>query len=725
MTQFELARQKTATGLGISEAQVDAVVSLLDEGNTVPFITRYRKEKTGGLDEEQIRTIRDAIDMARQVVQRAETILAAIEKQGKLNAALRKEIEQADSLKRLEDLYLPYKQRRRSRADAARERGLESLANSVWDGRLSGSQLAAEFNKRVGSHEELTSVELVESGVVDVLAERVAESVVVRDIVREVCQRSASIEAKVIAKSEESATYRDYDGFSQRINRIPPHRILAMNRGEREKALRVKVVWDFVRAEERCERFLRLDQHRASGLMRQAVSDALGRLVNPSVEREVRRDLTDTASQHAIQTFSKNLRSLLLQPPLRNTRVLAIDPGFRTGCKLVALDEQGHVLDSNVIYLTGSDDKIAAMRRKLADLISKYECRVVAIGNGTGCREAEQLVSQTLDEHELDCRYIIVNEAGASIYSASDVARDEFPELDATVRGTISIGRRLQDPLSELVKIEPQHVGVGMYQHDVDEKALKKSLDEVVESCVNNVGVDLNSASAALLSYVSGLNQSMARKIVSYRTEHGKFRRRADLLNVAGLGATTFTQAAGFLRISDGVDPLDNTWIHPESYPVAQALFEECEISRQDFSEGVTSQMRERLSQFDAAQLSKSLRADASTIQDILTAVSRPVRDPREELPGPVFRSQVLSLDELSEGMELSGVVLNVVDFGAFIDVGLKDSGLVHISQMSRQFVDSPFDIVSVGEPVTVWVLSIDRERKRLSLTMVPEVAAN
>ncbi|MCA9090567.1 MAG: RNA-binding transcriptional accessory protein [Planctomycetaceae bacterium] len=723
MQSLARSLSQLAQELGLKVPQLQAALELLDAGNTVPFITRYRKEQTGGMDEEQIRAVQAAAEAARQLSQRAETILRSIEQQGQLTPALRAEIEQADSLKRLEDLYLPFKPRRRSRADAARELGLGPLAEEIWNRKLGTASVTTRVRQLIGTHEALDAEDKVYQGLNDILAERIAEQAVVREIVREVAGRSACIQARLVAKSEQAATFRDYDGFEQSTGKLPPHRTLALNRGEAEKALRVKVSWDEERALDRCGRFLTLQQHPAAELMQRALADGIGRLVNPSIEREIRRDLTEAAQRHAIETFSRNLRSLLLQPPLSRTRIVAIDPGFRTGCKVAALDEQGELLETDVLYLTGPPEKLAAIRRRLAEFIRKHQSEVIALGNGTGCREAEQLIAEMIQEEKLSCRYAIVNEAGASIYSASTAGREEFPDLDATVRGTISIGRRLQDPLSELVKIEPQHVGVGMYQHDIDEKALQASLDTVVESCVNFVGVDLNNASGALLQYVSGLNPGLSKKIVAYRAKHGLFHSRQELLKVPGIGAATFLQAAGFLRISSSEEPLDNTWIHPESYPLTRSLLQQCGLSPEMLTTeaGGARSFRQQLEQVQADEVARQLEADAFTIRHILDSLARPGRDPREDQAGPVFRSQILSLDDLEVGMELTGVVRNVVDFGAFVDVGLKDSGLVHISQMSREFIKSPFEAVSVGDAVTVWVLQIDRERRRIGLTMLKE----
>jgi uncharacterized protein len=725
MQQYQRGLERAAAELAISLERVQATIALLQAGNTVPFITRYRKEVTGGLDERQIREIQQRHEEAEHLQSRAEAILESIEKQGRLTQPLRAALEQAESLKQLEDLYLPFRPRKRTRADQAREAGLGPLAESVWQGQVTASALQQQLAAHCGQHESLADVAAVRQGVLDILAERISEQPAIRNIVREVAERTGLITAKLLEQAESAATFRDYAEFSERVQKVPPHRVLALNRGEAEKALRVKICWDEERVLERSARLLNLSRHPAAEWMQAGLQEGLDRLVNPAIERELRRQLTASAEQQAIAAFSKNLRSLLLQPPLPNTRVLAIDPGFRTGCKLAMLDEQGKVIEAGVIYLTGSSEKLAAMRSRLAELIRRLQVEIIALGNGTGSREAEQLIAETIREHQLNCRFTIVNEAGASIYSASEIAGEEFPEFDATVRGTISIGRRLQDPLSELVKIDPQHVGVGMYQHDVDEKALQASLDAVVESCVNYVGVDLNSASAPLLRYVSGLNAGLARKIVNYRNQHGPFRSRRELLDVPGIGAATFTQAAGFLRISQGSEPLDGTWIHPENYPLARKLLQAHHLELPPKMVGpAAAELKQRLKAIVPETAAARLQANPITIADLLEALSRPGRDPREDSPGPIFRAQILSLDDLTPGLELTGVVRNVVDFGVFVDVGLKDSGLVHISQLSREFVKSPYDLVSVGDVVTVWVLAVDRERRRISLTMLrPETS--
>ncbi|MFN9371804.1 MAG: Tex family protein [Planctomycetaceae bacterium] len=709
---------RLARELGLRVDQVIQTAALADEGNTVPFITRYRKEQTGHLDEEQIRAVLTRVQSERQLQERIETILRNIESQGKLTPDLAATIRQAASLKQLEDLYLPYKPRRQTRAQAARERGLEPLALQVLAD-LPVSQLQAAARQLVSPEKQLPTTDAVWQGVCDLLAEIISERADLRETIRRLAWKTGRIKSVVVDARQEAATpFRDYFDHSELVSKIPPHRILAFNRGEGAGVLRVHVVWDDDQARQAAENCLQLGRLRNQAFVRPVVADALDRLVHPSLEREIRRELTAKASAQAVSVFARNLRKLLLQPPVQGQSVLAIDPGFRTGCKVAILDATGRLLTQDLVYCTGAAEKLAATRARLAELLREHGCRLIAIGNGTACRETEELVAQTIAEHVPDARYLIVNEAGASIYSTSPVAREEFPELDATVRGTISIGRRVQDPLSELVKIEPQHIGVGMYQHDVDSGALQTALDEVVESCVNLVGVDLNTASVPLLARISGLNPATARRIVDWRCQHGPFRSRAQLREVPGIGPAKFTQAAGFLKIRDGIEPLDATWIHPESYTLARKVLQRCPQVMASATAPRTEEAMPTAVELEA--LAKDLQAGLPTLRDIVDSLSRPGRDPRSDLPGPLFRQDVLQLSDLVPGMELRGTVLNVVDFGAFIDVGLKDSGLVHISQMSTEFIRSPHEKVSVGDVITVWVQAVDLQRRRVSLTMLP-----
>lgn len=713
---------RLANELGHRVEQVLNVVTLLDAGNTIPFITRYRKEKTGNLDEEQLRTIEQRVRSIRQLQERAAAILRLIEAQGKLTPELRSEIEAAQTLKRLEDLYLPFKPKRQSRASAARERGLEPLSALIWAGAPELTDLNYAAAPFVNAEKDLPSTVEVLQGAADILAENISEEAALREICRQLAWRTGKFSGTPTkAGSESGQEYRDYFEFSELVSKIPPHRVLAINRGEKSGALRIKFEWDDAAVSQSSEAHYRWDSHPQREFLKNCLTDALSRLIQPSLEREIRRELSDKAESQAIDVFARNLRSLLLQPPMRGQRVLAIDPGFRTGCKVAVLDEFGSLVVSDVVYVTGNAEKRAGCSARLAELMREHNCQVVVIGNGTACRETEDLVTEMIAKEMPEARYVIVNEAGASIYSTSIVAREEFPNLDATGRGTISIGRRLLDPLSELVKIEPQHIGVGMYQHDVGKKELKESLDRVVESCVNFVGVDLNTASASLLRRVSGFNQLIARRVVEWREQNGRFNSRRQLLEVPGLGEGTFTQAAGFLKIGGGDEPLDGTWIHPESYEAANKVLERLGFSARSLieAEQARDELRQRMEQLQPETLAAELAVGLPTLKDILDALCRPGRDPRTDLPGPVFKQGILKLDDLQEGMELTGTVCNVVDFGAFVDVGLKDSGLVHISQLSVSYVPSPHSLVSVGDVVTVWVLAVDKERKRVSLTMI------
>ena len=726
LTQIDL--QPIADELGLKLSQVENTVQLLDDSNTVPFIARYRKDQTLGMDEEQVRQVQDRVNRARLLFQRMQTILRTIESQGKLTPELRAEIEAADSVKRLEDLYLPYKPKKTTLATLARERGLLPLADEILEAAETSLNLDGRAADFVNPDKQVPTVADALLGAGHIIAERFSERADVRGRLRDILRNTGKlVSAKANDSVKPGGPFQDYLNFSESITKIPNHRVLAINRGERAKALRVHIVAD-EEAMIRCmEEMLVPADHPHRDFLQGCARDALQRLIFPSLEREARRELTEAAEAHAVQVFARNLRNLLLQPPIRNRRVLAIDPGFRSGCKLVALDEFGNYLAHGVIHLVGKkerlEEQLQEARRKLAEFVKEYQASVIVIGNGTACRETEALVAQTLAEElaGTDVAYTIVNEAGASVYSASPIGREEFPQLDATVRGAISIGRRLQDPLSELVKIEPANIGVGMYQHDVKAKHLQASLDDVVASCVNFVGVDLNTASYALLRYVSGLNQLTARRVFEHRTQSGPFRSREELKHVPGLGEAAFVQAAGFLRIADGENPLDATWIHPESYEIAERL-----LAKLGFEPGqlrdksCTEQIAAKVKELSIPALVEELGVGELTLRDVIAQLVRPGRDPREDLPAPLFKREILKLEDLEPGMELAGSVLNVVDFGAFVDIGLKDSGLVHISQMSADYVTDPHQVVAVGSPVRIWVLSVDKERRRVSLTMIP-----
>ena len=891
-----------ARGLGIPLRQIEAVLELLDEGNTVPFITRYRKDQTGGLDEEQIRQIQARLTKMRLLADRKQTILRSIEAQGKLTEPLAKQIQGASTTKRLEDLYLPYKPKKQTLATLARSRGLETLAVEI----LTADPLASDLDRRAADYanpdRQVPTAADALLGAGHILAEQFSESAELRQRLREILQRTGKLvssqaapegkpaaearpteekpakqatvsstpvvtdapaaepvaveppaepsaasvsqpeaatavaeqslaplvevtdppapaveevaaaetpaeespvaegvataitETSVVepsevaeqsdaqtpseptatqeapaaaleqtatedaapappipaaqppkpprqkqAKSEQKRAkkelkkkkaeekkqkaFSDYFNYSEEIRKIPPHRVLAINRGERAKYLRVRLECDLEAMYQAVDEVCVPAEHPHAEFLRGCARDALTRLILPSLERDVRRELTERAETHAVEVFAKNLRKLLLQPPVHNRRILAVDPGFKSGCKLAAIDEFGNMLDQAVIYLIGNPQRRPEAQQTVRDLIERHQLSVVAIGNGTACRETEDFFAELISSDDLKDRvcYVIVNEAGASVYSTSRVGREELPSFDASMRGAISIGRRLEDPLSELVKIDPANIGVGLYQHDVKAKHLRTSLDDVVESCVNYVGVDVNTASPALLRYVSGLNQLTARRVYEHRMQGGPFRSREQLKEVPGFGEATFVQAAGFLKIGGGDNPLDATWIHPESYDVAMRVLERLGCTTADLTAKETlGKLAEQIGKLDVPALAAEWQVGELLLRDILAQLARPGRDPREDLPAPVFKHGIIKLEDLTAGMELTGTVLNVVDFGAFVDIGMHDSGLVHVSQLADKFVRDPHDVVAVGDVVKVWVVEVDKQRRRVSLTMIP-----
>ena len=885
--------QHVARAVGLNIKQVQATVELLDEGNTVPFITRYRKDQTGGLDEEQIRAIQAELTRLRQLLERKQTILRSIESQGKLTEDLQKKISAATTTRRLEDLYLPFKPKKQTLATTAREKGLDVLAEEI----LSAAETCADLQQRAADfinvdNPDVAKDKKVESaadallGAGHIIAERFSENLDLRHKLRDMIQRSGKLESRACAEEakqvlaekkdegelaeapaveevekaeaeapvavdsgaeqlagepsapaeetpstetseadaqeatpEEKATpdesapaeevvsaegtttevtepveeaesaeaeepsteaaesddvaeqpaegqaetepketesktepkaekaksqkkqvsktqlrkqktlekrlkaFADYFEYEEEIRKIPPHRILALNRGEKSKVIKVRFIIDSEAVEAAAYEEMVPADHPHADYLKGCARDAISRLILPALEREARRELTEKAELHAVKVFARNLRSLLLQPPIRDNRVLAVDPGYRSGCKLVALDQFGNVLGHDVILLVGKSAKNEKAKEVVTDLVDRFKLKVVVIGNGTACRETEDFFAAMI-ENELAGRevaYVIVNEAGASVYSTSQLGREEFPEYDATVRGAVSIGRRLQDPLSELVKIDPANIGVGLYQHDVRAKHLRSSLDEVVESCVNYVGVNVNTASPALLRYVSGMNQLTARRVYEFRRQNGPFRDRQQLSDVPGVGDATFVQAAGFLKVVSGANPLDATWIHPESYPIATRVLENLSFSLDDLSnKEKIAQLNERIKELDIAALATELEVGELTLRDILTQLVRPGRDPREDLPAPVFKRGVVKIEDLEKDMELTGTVLNVVDFGVFVDIGMHDSGLVHVSQLANRFIRDPHDMVAVGDIVKVWVVEVDQSRRRVSLTMIP-----
>lgn len=719
MTEMEFI-QLIAQELNLRPVQVKNTIELLDSGNTVPFIARYRKEMTGKLDEEQIRAIQDRIQYLRTLEERKQTVLASIEAQGKLTPELKEKIEKATKLQTVEDLYLPYKPKKRTRATIAKEKGLEPLAEVLLKQETDGEpeELAGPF---IDPEKQVETVEEAFAGARDIIAEVISDDADIRQMIREMTRDRGLMVSKAKDESIQSE-YEMYYDFSEPVKSIVPHRILAINRGEREGILRVSIQVDSeLQMEKIAEKYITNPRFRYIHLIREAIQDSYRRLIFPSIEREIRAELTQKADSHAISVFAKNVRNLLLQPPVKNKIIMGIDPGYRTGCKVAVIDKTGKYLEGTTIYPHEPQHQILQSKETLRELIEKHGVDVIAIGNGTASRETEQLVAELISEMkdagERAVQYIIVNEAGASVYSASPIAREEFPDLDASMRGNISIARRLLDPLAELVKIDPKHIGVGLYQHDVDQKQLSDTLDQVVESAVNYVGVDLNTASYALLRYVSGLNLRTAKAIVAYREEHGAFRNREELKKVPGIGESAFQQAAGFLRIPDGDNPLDNTAIHPESYEATRKLLEMFGIK--DIRTGGTLiRLKLQKGNLSLEDEAKRIGVGIPTLEDILAQLEKPGRDPREELPPPIFKSDVLKLEDLKVGMILKGTVRNVVDFGAFVDIGVKRDGLVHISEMSHKFIRNPHEVVAVGDIVDVKVIHVDLAKGRIQLSM-------
>lgn len=717
-----------AQRLGLSVAAVQSTVELLDGGNTVPFITRYRRDQTGGLDEEAVRRIAEAVARARQLADRKQTILRTIQGQGRLTSGLEATITAAESPKQLEDLYLPFKPRKLSLAEVARQRKLEPLAREILAAETAAADLDVRAADFVDADAQVAAVADVLLGVGHIIAHEFSERADVRQRLREFLYRAGHLKSQRVeiagkALSKDEKHYRDYFDFSEHIQRVPPHRLLAINRGERARLLKVRVEGPAEELQAVAEEMLVPAGHPHAEFLRACARDALARLILPGLEREIRREMTDVCESHAVQVFARNLRNLLLQSPVPGRRVLALDPGFKSGCKAVAIDECGTPLGHAVLHVVGKDEKRAAAAKKIVELARTHGCSVIAIGNGTAGRETETLVAELVagELQDLDVGYAIVNEAGASVYSTSVYGREELPGHEASIRGAISIGRRLQDPLSELVKIEPANIGVGLYQHDVKARHLHASLEQVVESCVNYVGVDVNTASPALLRRVSGFNQTTAKNFHDWRTKNGPFTSRQQFLEVPGFGDAAYIQSVGFLKIPGGVNPLDATWIHPESYAVAEQVLAKLGGSPTDLASRLPAEaLAEKAASVDLTVFAHELGVGRLLLADILEQLARPGRDPREDLPKPFFKKGVLKLEDLAVGMELLGSVLNVVDFGAFVDIGMHDSGLVHISQLSSQFVRDPHDVVSVGQIVPVWVLELDKARRRVALTMIP-----
>lgn len=715
--------QLTAKRANISLQQTEKVIELLEQGSTVPFIARYRKDVTGSLDEVQIKAIEDSYQYITNLEQRKEDVLKNIEEQGKLTEQLKKDITAATVLQRVEDLYRPFMQKRRTRATIAKEKGLEPLATELL--KFTSTAIAEIAKPYVNEEKEVATVEEAVMGAQDIIAEQVADDATIRDMVRKEAQRAAKIVSTLRKDAkDEKEVFGMYYEYEEPVSKMVPHRTLALNRGEKEKVLRISVAFPEERIIGQIERTIvkRQDVDSAE-VVKEAIADAFKRLIGPSVEREIRTTLTEKAEEQAIHVFSENLKSLLLQPPLRGKVVLGVDPAFRSGCKLAVVDETGKLQEVSVIYphaLKGQKEdasKTARAQKAVLDLLKKYPISIIAIGNGTASRETERFIANCLKESASSVSYVIVNEAGASVYSASALAREEFPDLQVEERSAASIARRLQDPLSELVKIDPSSIGVGQYQHDVQKKKLSDSLSFVVETAVNRVGVNANTASASLLQYVAGLSKTVAENIVKYREENGLYSSRTQLKKVPRLGAKTYEQAIGFLRIPNGKNPFDATGIHPESYKIAESVLSKVEISKEALG---TEQLTEALQAVNVRTLAEELEVGQVTLQDIIDTLQKPNRDPRDAYPQPLLKSDILEIQDLYEGLEMQGTVRNVVDFGAFIDIGVSEDGLVHISKLRKGFVKHPLDVVSSGDIVTVWIESVDVKKGRIALTMLP-----
>ena len=715
---------KLTEEFGVKKVQIEQAVKLIDEGNTVPFIARYRKDVTGGLNDEQLRAIDERLRYLRGLEERKQEVLRSIEEQGKLTDELKAEIEKAEILQRVEDLYKPFKQKKTTRAGKAKAKGLEPLALIIYMQQTRSGDVLKAAEPFVDPEKEVETAEEAIQGACDIIAEMIADNADLISEVRDRYYKHGLLETEAV-DAEEKTVYDMYYGKHEAICKIPNHRVLAVNRGEKEGKLKVKVSIDADSILRLLEKEVIRQDSIFKPLLIETIEDAYKRLIAPSVEREMRNLLTERAEAEAIKVFASNTEKLLMVPPVRGKRIISIDPGFRTGCKVAVIDETGKLLAYTTIYPTEPKCDVAGTERTLKKIIDKYKIDVIVIGNGTASRETEEVVANFLKKNSYQIQYTIVNEGGASVYSASKLASEEYPDLDVTTRGAMSLGRRLQDPLAELVKIDPKHIGVGQYQHDMNQKNLSEALGAVVEDCVNRVGVDLNTASPSLLSYVAGISSSVAKNIVAYREENGKFTDRKQLLKVAKLGPKAYEQCAGFLRISDGKEVLDSTSVHPESYEVSRILMKKIGISESDIKGGVQVIDDKIKSAYPAKTEKESVRKMAEdigigefTVKDIIAELRKPGRDPREDAPPVVFRNDVRSFEDLKEGMEMSGTVRNVVDFGAFVDIGVKNDGLVHVSQLSDKFVKHPMDVVSVGDTVKVRIIGIDKERGKVSLTM-------
>ncbi len=719
-----------ANELNIRENQVESAVKLIDEGNTIPFIARYRKEATGGLSDEILRDLGERLTYLRNLEKRKEEVKKSIEEQGKLTEEISKSIEEAITLAEVEDIYRPYKPKKKTRATVAKAKGLEPLANIIIEQTETKpiEEIAKAFvnvdsvEKDAPKDKVVANVEEAIQGALDIIAENISDNPKYRKKIKGICYREGIIDVKA-TKPEEKSSYDMYYDFTESINRLPSHRILAINRGEKEEFLKVKID----KPEEKILGYIQRDiikgHTQFEKYLVNTIEDSWKRLIEPSIDREIRSDLTEKAEEKAIKVFGKNAKQLLLGAPIKNLTVIGFDPAYRTGCKIAVIDETGKVLETTTIYPTEPQNDVENSAKVLLNLIKKYDVNMFAIGNGTASRESEMFVADVIkrakEQLNMDVHYAIVSEAGASVYSASKLATEEYPDINVSLRGAISIARRLQDPLAELVKIDPKSIGVGQYQHDVDQKKLSESLTGVVEDAVNKVGVDVNTATPSLLQYISGINKTIANNIVKYRDENGKIKERKELLKVPKLGKSAFEQCAGFIRVFDGKNPLETTAVHPESYEVAEKLLNKIGYDKEDLKDkNKLKEIKEKLANVNIANTAKELEIGEMTLKDIIDELSKPGRDPREEMPKPILRADVLKFEDLIEGQVLTGTVRNVTDFGAFVDVGVKHDGLVHISEMSNSFVKNPSDIVSVGDIVKVKVIGIDKDRQKVKLSM-------
>ncbi|MFR2300931.1 MAG: Tex family protein [Clostridium paraputrificum] len=698
---------------------VNNVVEMLDEGNTVPFIARYRKEKTGGLSDEVLRKFSERLTYLRNLDERKADVSRLIEEQGKLTEEITEALGKAETLTEVEDIYRPYKPKKRTRATIAKEKGLEPLANLILEGAFKGD-LLQEASKYIDEEKGVEKAEDAVSGALDIIAEGISEEAKYRKFIRELVMREGLIESK--GSSEETTPYEMYYDYSEEVRKIPPHRILAINRGEKEKILSVKITIGEDKIISYLEREILKGNEVSDEQLKLAIRDAYKRLIFPSIEREIRSELTDKGEVGAILIFKENLKALLMQAPIKGKTVMGYDPGFRTGCKIAVLDSTGKFLENVAVYPTVPRRDIVGTKKTLKELIYKYDVDVISLGNGTASRESEEVIAEMISEIKKESgkevAYVIVSEAGASVYSASELATKEYPDLDVTVRGAISIGRRLQDPMAELVKIDPKAIGVGQYQHDVTQKRLEESLKGVVEDSVNKVGVDLNTATPSLLTYVSGINAAIAKNIVDYRDEQGGFKARKELLKVKRLGQKAYEQCAGFLRVQESKEPLDNTAVHPESYKEAKELIKLLGYTSEDLKNNKLSDIEDRVAEKGLKNIEKELEIGEMTLKDIIKELQKPGRDPRDEMPKPILKTGVINLEDLQPGMVLMGTVRNVSDFGAFVDIGVHQDGLVHKSQMANRFVKHPLDIVKVGDVIKVRVMEVDTKRHRIALTM-------